>query len=218
MPTISVIVPVYKVEKYLKRCVDSILAQTFRDFELILIDDGSPDNCGEICDEYARKERRIVVIHQENGGISSARNAGIDWVFANSDSDWLCFVDSDDWVHPQILEQLLDANISLGTDISICEHIRVTSDNVEHCKITKAPVVYSWDEIYKKYWVAVYAWAKLYKQNCFDIIRFPIGKVNEDAFVAHHVIYHKRIAMLWGLCCYYFINNNSITQSGWSPK
>ena len=103
MPTISVIVPVYKVEPYLNRCVDSILRQTYQDFELILVDDGSPDRCGEICDEYARQDSRVHVIHKENGGLSDARNAGIDWVEANSDSRWLIFADSDDWVHPELL-------------------------------------------------------------------------------------------------------------------
>ena len=103
MPQISVIVPVYKVEPYLRRCVDSILGQTFTDFELILVDDGSPDNCPAICDEYARKDTRVHVIHQENGGLSAARNAGIDWAFANSDSQWLTSVDSDEWVHPEML-------------------------------------------------------------------------------------------------------------------
>ena len=96
MPGISVIVPVYKVENFLHRCVDSILAQTFTDFELILVDDGSPDGCGEICDAYAREDSRIHVIHQKNGGLSAARNTGIDWVLENSDSRWLAFVDSDD--------------------------------------------------------------------------------------------------------------------------
>ena len=95
MPVISVIVPVYKVEKYIHRCIDSILGQTFTDFELILVDDGSPDNCGAICDEYAAKDSRVVVIHQENDGVSSARNAGIDWSFANSDSIWMAFVKID---------------------------------------------------------------------------------------------------------------------------
>ena len=109
MPTISVIVPVYKVEPYLNRCVDSILRQTYQDFELILVDDGSPDRCGEICDEYARQDGRVHVIHKENGGLSDARNAGIDWVEANSDSQWLIFADSDDWVHPELLARLLDA-------------------------------------------------------------------------------------------------------------
>ena len=95
---ISVIVPVYKVEKYLHRCVDGILSQSFTDFKLILVDDGSPDDCGKICDDYAKKDNRISVIHKENGGLSSARNAGLDWVFANSKSEYVTFIDSDDWV------------------------------------------------------------------------------------------------------------------------
>ena len=92
---VSVIVPVYKVEKYIHRCVDSILAQSFRDFELILVDDGSPDNCGAICEEYAAKDSRIHVIHQANGGLSAARNTGIEWALAHSDSQWLTFIDRD---------------------------------------------------------------------------------------------------------------------------
>ena len=100
MPEISVIVPVYKVEQFLHRCVESILRQSFYNFELILVDDGSPDSCGDICDAYAAKDNRIHVIHQKNGGLSAARNSGIDYVMAHSDSHWLDFVDSDDWVHP----------------------------------------------------------------------------------------------------------------------
>ena len=119
MPQISVIVPVYKVEDCLNRCVDSILKQSFSDFELILIDDGSPDQCGAICDEYAKKDNRIVVIHQNNGGLSAARNAGIDWAFANSQSEWLTFIDSDDWVHPEYLERLLNAAITQNVSISV---------------------------------------------------------------------------------------------------
>ena len=128
MPTISVIVPVYKVEPYIHRCVDSILQQSYRDFELVLVDDGSPDNCGSICDEYASRDSRVHVIHQENGGLSAARNAGIDWVFDNSDSQWITFVDSDDWVHPQMLEKLFDAAMEQNTLISICGFIETTGD------------------------------------------------------------------------------------------
>ena len=120
MKIISVIVPVYKVEKFIHRCIYSILAQTFKDFELILVDDGSPDNCGKICDEYALKDNRIHVIHKENGGLSDARNAGIDWAFANSNSEWITFIDSDDWIHPKYLEALYNAVKKSGCEISIC--------------------------------------------------------------------------------------------------
>ena len=119
MSKISVIVPVYKVEKYIHKCVDSILAQTFSDFELILVDDGSPDNCGKICDEYSEKDDRVVVLHKENGGLSDARNAGLDWVFEHSDSGWITFSDSDDWLRPTYLEALLNA--ADGKKLSICD-------------------------------------------------------------------------------------------------
>ena len=102
MPKISVIVPVYNVEKYLHRCVDSILAQTFTDFELLLINDGSKDSSGVICDEYAAKDSRVLVFHKENGGVSSARNMGLD----NAKGEWISFVDSDDWVEKEYLETL----------------------------------------------------------------------------------------------------------------
>ena len=107
-PKISVIVPVYKAEAYLHRCVDSILAQTFQDFEVLLIDDGSPDRSGEICDEYARKDRRVRVFHKENGGVSSARNLGIN----NANAEWICFVDSDDWVDMDYLYNFCKLNQS----------------------------------------------------------------------------------------------------------
>ena len=101
-PKISVIVPVYKAEKYLHRCVDSILAQSYTDFELLLIDDGSPDNSGAICDEYAIKDSRVRVFHKQNGGASSARNKGLD----HANGEWVSFVDSDDWIEPQMVESL----------------------------------------------------------------------------------------------------------------
>ena len=103
---ISLIVPVYNTEKYLKRCLDSILAQTFSDFELILIDDGSTDSSGKICDDYAKEDNRITVFHQENKGQATARNYGLDWVYANSNSKWINLIDSDDAVHPRMLEIL----------------------------------------------------------------------------------------------------------------
>jgi glycosyltransferase involved in cell wall biosynthesis len=118
MPMISIIVPVYKVEPYLRRCIDSILAQTFTDFECILIDDGSPDNCPTICDEYAKKDSRIIVIHQENKGVSAARNAGLD----RAKGEWIGFVDSDDWIEPNMYETLLKACTTENGDIAACNY------------------------------------------------------------------------------------------------
>ena len=220
MPQISVIVPVYNVEKYLHRCVDSILAQTFTDFELILVDDGSPDNCGAICDEYAQNDSRVHVIHRENGGQSAARNDGIDWVFANSDSQWLHFVDSDDWVHPQMLEQLYRAVIEHDVKISICGYQetndeKIWSDN-EECSSKLWPV--------EQYFVehntsATVPWGKLYHRECFNGIRYPVGKIHEDEYVTYRILFQfEHIAVIESPMYAYFSNPEGITKSRWTPK
>ncbi|MCH5296582.1 MAG: glycosyltransferase [Ruminococcus sp.] len=116
MPELSIIVPVYKVEKYLPKCIDSILAQTFTDFELILIDDGSPDRCGEICDEYASKDSRIKVIHQKNQGVSAARNVGLDI----AKGTYLGFVDPDDWIEPKMYDVLIRTAKEKKADVVVC--------------------------------------------------------------------------------------------------
>lgn len=113
---ISIIVPIYKIERYLRQCIDSILAQTFTDFELLLIDDGSPDECPAICDEYAKKDARIRVFHKPNGGLTSARNCGLD----NAKGEWIMHIDGDDWVAPTYIEELYNAAIKNDADIAIC--------------------------------------------------------------------------------------------------
>ncbi len=129
MPELSIIVPVYKVEKYLPKCIDSILAQTFRDFELILIDDGSPDNCGAICDEYAARDSRIKVIHQANAGVSAARNAGLDI----ASGTYLGFVDSDDWIEPEMYETMIATEKEKQVDVVVCG-VRYCSDTGEYIR------------------------------------------------------------------------------------
>ena len=190
MPTISVIVPVYKVEKYIHRCVDSILGQTFVDFELILVDDGSPDNCGAICDEYAAKDSRIVVIHQENGGLSAARNAGIDWAFSNSDSQWLSFIDSDDWVHPEYLQRLLDAAVANAVSVSICGYAETDGAEPYISPETLTPVIWNTEEFYVQHNVnATIACGKLYRKECFLQVRYPLGKLHEDEFTTYKILF-----------------------------
>ena len=119
MAQISVIVAVYKMPEYLPRCIERILNQTFRDLELILVDDGSPDDCGKICDGYAAADPRVHVIHKQNAGVCAARNTGLDWVYDHSDSQWIFFHDNDDWIHPQTLERMLSAAETVETDICI---------------------------------------------------------------------------------------------------
>jgi glycosyltransferase involved in cell wall biosynthesis len=211
MAKISVIVPVYKVEPYLHRCVDSILAQTFTDFELILVDDGSPDNCGSICDEYAEKDCRVHVIHQENGGLSAARNAGIDWVFANSDSEWLSFVDSDDWVSTLFLENLYSAIKQTNLLISACPYQRVEAYSLYHCDISSATSV-NWDDFYLNDPVnAIIAWNKLYNKELFNNLRYPVNRIHEDQFLTYKLLYKAgKIAIIPNALYYYFQNPNGI--------
>lgn len=220
MPTISVIVPVYKVEKYIHRCVDSILNQTFRDFELILVDDGSPDNCGAICDEYAKKDSRIHVIHQANGGLSAARNAGIDWAFANSDSQWLTFIDSDDWVHCEYLSFLYNAAIEQQVKISICAFVRTDGQEIDEFRYRPITVC-SPQRAYLRVnnQVTAYAWGALYQRGCYEKIRFPVGKLFEDMFTTYKVLFSTdRIACSETVLYYYFLNEDSITLEKWKPE
>lgn len=220
MPTISVVVPVYKVEPYLRRCVDSILQQTYRDFELILVDDGSPDSCGSICDAYAQTDRRIHVIHQKNGGLSAARNAGIDWVFGNSDSRWFTFIDSDDWIHPQTLERLLQAAEAYNTAVSVCgyaetagENPAVTAESMCACSVDPRWFYCS------RFINATVAWGKLYRRELFENVRYPVGKIHEDEFVTYRLLMESgRIAVLEAPLYAYFVNPAGITKKGWSPR
>ena len=220
MPLISVIVPVYKVEPYLRRCVDSILAQTFTDFELILVDDGSPDNCGAICDEYAQKDSRVYVIHQENGGLSAARNAGIDWVFAHSDSEWISFVDSDDWVHPEYLERLLYAALDNDVGISICGYDETKGEDPEINADELTPQIWNPEGFFVEYVVnATVAWGKLYRKECFENLRYPVGRIHEDEYITYILLFNcSSIAYIKASLYSYYINHQGIIRSPWSLK
>lgn len=205
MATISVIVPVYKVEKYIHRCVDSILTQTFTDFELILVDDGSPDNCGRICDEYALKDYRVYVIRKENGGLSDARNAGIDWVFEHSNSEWLTFIDSDDWIHPEYLNFLLSAAISSNVDVHIYRY-EVKNELSEYGVINNSFAVYDTEDLFVHRVNMVVAWGKLYRKIIFKNLRFPYGKLNEDEFTTYKALFrYKSVAFLDNVLYFIFI-------------
>lgn len=221
MAEISVIVPVYKVEPYLRRCVDSILAQTFTDIEVILVDDGSPDGCPAICDEYARQDGRVKVIHQQNGGLSAARNAGVDWVFANSDSQWISFVDSDDWVHPQFLEYLYRAVVENNVKISICGIKRISTffaaDDITPYNFHS--VENSMDFYCEHYFEGTVAWNKLYSKEVFFQARYPVGKLHEDVFLTYKLLFNaKKVAYVDGCLYYYYHNNNGIINSPYSPR
>ena len=220
MAQISVIVPVYQVERYLSRCVDSILCQSYEDFELILIDDGSPDRCGAMCDEYVQRDSRVRVIHQQNGGLSAARNAGIDWVFANSHSQWLTFIDSDDWIHPDYLSALYTAALEANLPLSICSFVRTTEED-----FTMDPVQsifrthLSEDFFTQQNETATVACAKLYHKDLFQELRFPVGRIHEDEFVTYKLLFSaSHVTATDAPLYFYFRNESGITESAWSPK
>ena len=220
VPKVSVIVPVYKVEAYLHRCVDSVLNQSFSDFELILVDDGSPDNCGAICDEYAQKDSRVRVIHKTNGGLSDARNAGIDWAFANSDSQWLTFIDSDDWVHRDYLKLLLGAAEECGTSEAVCDFywtsVYCQDRNISHTQILSLDAETA---MVQHYGECNHAWGKVFRKELFENLRFPKGKLYEDSFVTHIPLFQAgRVAILEAQLYYYYNNPTSITRSRWSDR
>lgn len=184
MPKISIIVPVYNVEKYLSRCVNSILSQTFKDFELILVDDGSPDKCPQICDEYASKDSRVSALHKKNAGQSSARNSALDIVTG----DYIAFVDSDDWIAPDTYEYLYNLITKNDADVVSGDYVITYGNEIDFSKKYTEKVITGSQEILKFYFKQdklhgkndFPVWIKLYKKELFDGIRFPSGKIYED--------------------------------------
>ena len=210
MPLVSVIVPVYKVEKYLNKCVESLVGQTLQDIEIILIDDGSPDNCPKICDDWAKKDSRIKVIHQKNGGLASARNTGI----KNATSEYISFVDSDDYLDLSFIEKLYLLIIKNSADISICNFARVYENgeaiHLPQCEIkdgtfTGRQICLDFRKVSTTY---ISACSKIYKKELFNEVSFPIGKINEDEAVAHKLIYPCKKVMLSSDVLYYYVNHN----------
>lgn len=210
MPKISVIVPVYNVEKYLNRCVDSILNQTFEDFELILVNDGSPDNCGNICDEYAQKDNRVKVIHKKNGGVSSARNAGID----TAQGEYIMFVDSDDWINENMLNDMYNMPDS---DMKVSSIRMIGKDNsTEYIIDTK---MYTQEDLLIGFFSEAFPiicfcgpWCKLYKKDIIfnNAIRFnEYMSLGEDTYFNLNYIKHCKSIYTSEQIYYYYMRENS---------
>lgn len=178
---ISVIVPVYKVEEYLDRCIQSIMNQTYKNFELILVDDGSPDCCAQICDEWKKRDERIRVIHKKNGGLSSARNVGLDI----ATGEYINFVDSDDWMTPDALEHLYWLCKEYEADFSTASWERTDGNNIVEQSDYKITLLNQEEFLQRFFKVGTqenvqYTWAKLYRSELFQSIRFPEGLILED--------------------------------------
>lgn len=211
---LSIIVPIYKVEKQLEQCIKSILNQSFTNFELILVDDGSPDMCGHICDEYEKKDSRIKVIHKKNGGLSDARNAGLDIALGK----YIGFVDSDDIIHPQMYEKLYNCINKSNLDIVQCKFKRFKSIEEININISDSELNFkeynSQDaiiDLIDNNKINVNAWNKLYKRELFQNERYPKGKIHEDEFLTYKLIYNSsKIGYIDEELYYYYENNNGI--------
>lgn len=220
---ISVIVPVYKVEQYLRKCVDSILAQTYQNLEIILVDDGSPDACGTICDEYAKQDSRITVIHKPNGGLSDARNAGLDLMTGK----YVAFVDSDDWIMPRMYETLLQMLKQFQADIAFGA---VADDLEQDGKATTVKVSNYGDEPFsesaaeamRRYFHGSWAaWDKLYKADLFRDIRYPVGEINEDEAIVLQLLSKCTCVCYTNEVFYHYMrrpSSGSITAASFSVK
>ncbi|PXV90159.1 glycosyl transferase family 2 [Lachnotalea glycerini] len=211
---ISVIVPVYKVEQYIRRCVDSIINQSYSDLEIILVDDESPDGCPEICEEYSQRDERIKVIHQKNKGLSGARNAGIDL----ARGEYIAFVDSDDFLAMDFIQILYQAIKKSNSDIAMCKYEYVKGDYLTQSHKAGESYVYTGVQMIEKMYSPdgaffVVAWNKIYKKDLFDQVRYPNGRIHEDEATTHRLYYAAKQAVFVDWFLYgYFVGGESITR------
>lgn len=207
-PLLSIIVPVYDVERYLQKCIDSILAQTLTDFELILVDDGSPDDCPALCDAAAAKDARVRVIHQKNGGLSAARNAGLDV----ARGEWIGFVDSDDYIAPEMYETLYQAVQSTGADLALCDYAEVdeASEPCPQMHVSLSGAELTGQELLQNAsgLMVQLAWNKLYRRAIFAQLRYPEGKLNEDLFLIPDICLQTTKAVVVPEVLYYYLQRS----------
>ena len=210
---ISVIVPIYGVEQYLDKCIDSILDQSYTNLEIILVDDGSPDKCGEICERYAIKDKRIRVIHKENGGLSSARNAGMRVM----KGEYVTFIDSDDYISPYYVEHLFFALNSINADLSISWFKEISEDDTNVNAIAtiqnlrRLSQVDCFRKLLYQDGIETSAWGKLYKTKLIDGLKYPEGELYEDIPVTSAYIFKcNSIAVISNEDYFYLQRNNSI--------
>ena len=217
LPLISIIVPVYNVKNYLEKCLQSICGQTYKNLEIILIDDGSSDGSGELCDLFAQRDGRIKVIHQTNAGQSAARNRGL----AVAQGEFLGFVDSDDWIEPDMYEflyHLLKANGENEADISICSHYietvvktRVKHSSGQFSSFSREEAIRTLVEDKR---IRNYMWDKLYKRQLFAGIYFPVNRVFEDIAVSYQIFYKTQKVVMQDCPKYHYLKREGSTTQG----
>ena len=217
---ISVIVPIYNVEKYLDRCVDSIINQTYKNLEIILVDDGSPDNCPKMCDDYAKIDSRIKVVHKENGGLSDARNAGM----KVATGEYVSFIDSDDYISLDFYETLLETIVDNDSDIVECGVVKFYEDNnfdeySDDLKVTNYDTLYALDGLINENPFKQHVWNKLYKSNIVLDIPYAVGKLNEDEFWTYQIFGKaKKVTRINKTMYYYFQRGSSIMGNGYNIR
>ena len=209
-PLISIVVPIYKVELYLEKCINSIINQTYTNLEIILVDDGSPDRCPQICDEFAKKDNRIKVIHKKNGGVSAARNTGI----ANSNGLYISFVDSDDYIEPKMYEYLFNLIEEYNADVSTCGYRKIGEDLDEEVCSKNLFVLESKEALIKLSFgdiIQNYVWNKLFKISLFvdNNIEFPEGKIIEDLAIMYKLIEKANKVIIGNKTMYYYVQRNN---------
>ena len=221
-PTISVIIPVYNCEKYIETCVDSVLNQTFTDFEIILVDDGSPDDSGKLCDQLSEKNNKIVVLHQKNQGQAAARNNGV----KIARGEWLHFVDSDDLIHPQMLERLYNAVIENNVNLAMCSAVQdeklpddfYADKNVEfkNLEMNEDNFLHLCRDLKYFYWVV---WGKLIHKSIYEKHPLTEGRIYEDNAIVCKWLYEaKKIALTNAPMYFYYTNNSGTTKKAFTKK
>lgn len=216
---ISVIVPIYNVEKYLDNCVNSICNQTYQNLEIILVDDGSPDACPKMCEEYKKNDSRIRVIHKPNGGLSDARNCGI----KEATGRYITCIDSDDYIEIDYIEYLYTLLIEVNADVSICNFIKTKNLNeTRTIKDSKRIEFTSEQAIQEMLYARTFttsAWGKMYKTELFDGVEYPARKYSEDMYTTYRLLEKAHKVVYGNQVCYYYVHRpNSILTSGFSSK
>lgn len=218
-PLVSIIVPVYKVEKYLRRCLDSIAAQTYTNFEAVLVDDGSPDRCGEICDEYAAKDTRFRVIHQENRGVSAARNAGIDDCFQKNKRGYIFFADSDDYLAADTLEILVGKALEGSFDIVMAGYYEIEHDGERYWKSVSWRNTTDTKRIQRNILLDKlpnFPCGKLFKKSLWKYFRFPEQQRMEDLYLIPKVFFSaNKICLIREPLYFYSHENEESSMNNW---